>query len=219
VSVGVIPGLGAYWLPDFVSAFLRTYPGVALKLVERLSSELISLLESQQIHAACVLLPGQDSEIPSGIELRVLSTSELVAVVAPQHRLARCSSVTLEVLATERLVLTSPAEGPRTVMDRAFHAEGIEPSIWFEADDPAVLIGVVADGVAVGITGPGIARQNAHRVVALPFESRGLRYAAALAWSQRGPQTRALRGFLNFASSWLTSDDRFEDSTVDLVER
>jgi DNA-binding transcriptional LysR family regulator len=206
LTVGAIPGLGVYWLPDFVSAFLRRYPGVNLRLIERSSSELFRLLDSQQIHAASVLLPADDSQVPAGIEVRVLSTRQLVVVVAPQHPLAHSSNVRLEDLAAERLVLTSRAEAPRTVMDRAFHAEGIEPFVWFEADDPSILIGVVTDGVAVGVTGPGIARRNADRVVALPLEGARLGYSTALAWSQRGPHTRALRAFLSFATTWLTSD-------------
>ena len=57
----------------------------------------------------------------------------------------------------------------------------------FEADDPATLIGLAAEGIAIGITGENIARRNADKVVALTIDGLRLRYAMALAWSDRRP--------------------------------
>jgi hypothetical protein len=41
-------------------------------------------------------------------------------------------------------------------------------------------------------------------VVALKIDGPRLRYAMALAWSERGPHTRAMGTFLDFAAVWLT---------------
>jgi LysR family transcriptional regulator, transcription activator of glutamate synthase operon len=125
-------------------------------------------------------------------------------VVSPHHRLAGQSSVSLDDLAGERLILTSPEEAPRLVVDRAFRAHGVEPQVSFEADDPLTLIGLAAEGIAIGITGENIARRSAERVVSIRIEGVRLRYSLALAWSERGPHTRAMTTFLDFATLWLT---------------
>jgi DNA-binding transcriptional LysR family regulator len=75
----------------------------------------------------------------------------------------------------------------------------------FEANDPTALIGLAAEGVGIGITGDRIARQNTDKVVAVPLSDVSLRYSMALAWSERGAQTRALATFLEFATEWLTA--------------
>jgi len=204
--IGTVTGAGTSWLPTFLAAFLRRHPNVEVRLVERTSSLLLRLLESGDVHVACLLVPA-DADVqaiaPPGISMRRVFSRDLVMVVSPRHRLASRESVTLDELACEHLILTSPEEAPRIIVDEAFRAHGITPTVRFEANDPTALIGLAAEGIGIGITGERIARRNADKVVAVPFEGISLRYAMALAWSDRGAHTRALATFLDFATEWL----------------
>jgi DNA-binding transcriptional LysR family regulator len=204
--VGVVTGTGTSWLPSFVAAFLERHPNVDVRLVERTSSLLLGLLESGDLHVACLLVPavGPDEAVaPAGISFRRVYTRDLVGVVSPRHRFAQRTSVSLTELADEHLILTSPEEVPRAIVDRAFRSRGVAPLVRFEANDPTTLIGLAAEGVGIGITGDRIARQHADKVVALPLADVQLRYSLALAWSDRGANTRALTTFLEFATEWL----------------
>jgi LysR family transcriptional regulator, transcription activator of glutamate synthase operon len=203
--VGTMTGNGPYWLPGFLAAFMRRYPHLDVTLVERVSGVLLKMLDARDIHVACLLVPAVGEIVPPDVSVRKIYTRELAVVVSHGHRLARRQSVSLEEIATERLILTSPDEAPRVVVDRAFRAHGIEPLVGFEADDPATLIGLAAEGVAIGITGDHVARTAADRVAVLTIDGERLQYSMALAWSDRGPQTRALSAFLEFASAWLTA--------------
>jgi LysR family transcriptional regulator, transcription activator of glutamate synthase operon len=201
--VGTMTGNGPFFLPGFLAAFMRLHPNVDVTLVERVSGVLFKLLENREIHVACLLVPAEGAEVPPGISTRQVFSRDLVAVVSPQHRLANQRSVTLEELAGERLILTSPDEAPRRVIDRAFRSRGLEPLVSFEADDPMTLIGLAAEGIAIGITGESIAFRNRDRVVSLTIDGVRMRYSLALAWSERGPHTRAMTAFLEFAAVWL----------------
>jgi DNA-binding transcriptional LysR family regulator len=202
--VGTMTGNGPFWLPGFLAAFMRQHPHVDLTLVERVSGVLIRLLEAGEVHVACILVPADTPDVPHLLSTRQIYSRELVVVVAPQHRFATRPSISLEEVAGERLILTSPEEAPRRVVDRAFQSHGLQPQVSFEADDPMTLIGLAAEGIAIGITGDNIARRNTQRVVALPIDGVRMRYSMALAWSERGPHTRAMSTFLDFASVWLT---------------
>jgi DNA-binding transcriptional LysR family regulator len=202
--VGTMTGNGPFWLPGFLAAFMRLHPHVDLTLVERVSGLLLKLLENREIHVACLLVPSDGADVPPGISTRPLFSRDLVVVVSPQHRLAGQASVTLEEIAGERLILTSPEEAPRLVVDRAFRARNLEPQVSFEADDPMTLIGLAAEGIAIGITGENLARRSSEKVVSIRIDGARLRYALALAWSEHGPHTRALTTFLDFATLWLT---------------
>jgi LysR family transcriptional activator of glutamate synthase operon len=202
--VGTMTGNGPFWLPGFLAAFMRQHPHLELTLVERVSGVLLKMLELGEIHVACILVPTDQPEVPIGIELRQVYSRELVVVAAHHHRFASKTSITLEEVAQERLILTSPDEAPRRVVDRAFAARSLQPQVSFEADDPMTLIGLAAEGIAIGITGDNIARRNTERVVGIPVEGVRLRYSMALAWSDRGPHTRAMQTFLDFASEWLS---------------
>jgi DNA-binding transcriptional LysR family regulator len=201
---GTMTGVGSVWLPGFLAAFLRLHPHLDVAHVERASGVLLKLLENREIHVACLLVPPEGAEVPPGISTRPLFSRDLVVVVSPQHSLAGQSSVTLDEIAAERLILTSPEEAPRRVIDRGFRAHGYEPLVSFETDDPSTLIGLATEGIGIGITGENIARRHADRVVALRIDGPRLRYSMALAWSDRGPHTRAMATFLDFAAVWLT---------------
>lgn len=208
IVIGSVTGSGTSWLPTFLADFLRRHPHVEVRLVERTSSLLMGLLESGDLHVACLLVPADgplDKIAPQGMCLRRMFARDLVVVVSPRHRLAGRQSVALEELAREHLILTSPEETPRLIVDEAFRARGLAPMVRFEANDPTALIGLAAEGVGIGITGDRIARQNTDKVVAVPLSDVSLRYSMALAWSERGAQTRALATFLEFATEWLTA--------------
>jgi len=202
--IGTMTGNGPYWLPSFLAAFMRRFPHLDVTLVERVSGILLKMLDAREIHVGVLLVPTDDPIVPPNVSIRKIYTRELVAVVSHQHRLAKRSSVTLEEIAAERLILTSPDEAPRVVVDRAFRAHGVEPVVSFEADDPATLIGLAAEGVAIGITGDHVARRAVDRVAAVPIEGVRMQYSMAVAWSDRGPHTKAMSAFLDFASDWLT---------------
>jgi len=206
IVIGAVTGAGTSWLPMFLAAFLRLHPHVDVRLVERTSSLLFGLLDSGDVHVACLLVPPEDQPdgfAPPGISMRRVYTRNLVVVVSPRHRLAGRTSVRLEELACEHLILTSPEEPPRLTVDVAFAARGLTPMVRFEANDPTALIGLAAEGVGIGITGERIARHNADKVVCIPIENADLRYAMALAWSEHGAHTRGLTTFLDFATEWL----------------
>lgn len=122
--VGALPGLGPFWLTDFLVSFLNRYPHVELRLAERSSAHLTKMLASGEVQAACVLLPGKGDVLPPGLSAHTLSTSRLAAVVAPQHSLAGEPELHLEQLANERLILTSPEETPRTTTTTSAQAAG-----------------------------------------------------------------------------------------------
>lgn len=214
--IGAVMGTGPSWLPSFLAAFLERHPQLDVRLVERTSRPLFQLLESGELHAACLLVPAEGGArelAPPGVCLRRVYTRDLVVVVSPRHRLASRATVDLSELAGERLILTSPEETPRFIVDQAFRAQGIEPLVRFEANDPSTLIGLAAEGVGIGITGDRRAREQAGRVVTLGLAGVSLRYSMALAWSERGAHTRALAAFLEFATDWLGAWGARTDAT------
>jgi DNA-binding transcriptional LysR family regulator len=206
--VGALPGLGPFWLSRFLIDFLREHPRVGLRLIERNSNVLLKMLDAGEIHVGCVLLAMGGDAAPPGISLRHLSVGTLAAVISHEHPLAKRTSLRLEELAPERLILTSPEETPRLIVDEAFKQIGSTPDVCFEANDPITLVQLASAGIGVGITGDSIGRAHADKVVTVPLEGPAtpLHYAMAVAWpDQRGPHTRALKIFLSFIQNWWTT--------------
>jgi DNA-binding transcriptional LysR family regulator len=202
--VGALPGLGPFGLTRFLVDFLTQYPQVDLHLIERASQVLLNLVASGELHAACVLVPGTGDEVPYGVSVRRLITAPLAVVVSPAHPFARQQTVSLEDLAAERLIVASLEETPRGIVDAAFRASGLEPDVYFEANDLITLIELAAAGVGVGITGQRIGRDHADKVATVPIAGPPLTYSLCVVWpADLGPQTRARQAFISFvADHW-----------------
>jgi DNA-binding transcriptional LysR family regulator len=217
--VGALPGLGPFGLTRFLVEFLTQYPQIDLHLIERASHTLLKLVASGELQAACVLVAGTGEGVPEGVSLRRLITAPLAVVVSPAHVFARQQTVSIEELATERLIVTSPEETPRGIVDAAFRANGLEPDVYFEANDPITLIELAAAGVGVGITGQRIGRDHADKVVTVPIAGPPLTYSLCVAWpADLGPQTRALEAFVAFiVSHWQDRPGRSDDAAANLA--
>jgi LysR family transcriptional activator of glutamate synthase operon len=213
--VGALPGLGPFWLSRFLIDFLRDHPHVGLRLIERNSTILLKLLDAGEIHVACVLMPVDRKVAPERVSVRHLTIGDLAVVVSPEHPIAQQASIRLEQLSSERLILTAPDETPRLIVDDAFRAIGLEPDVYFEANDPITLVQLAAAGIGVGITGDAIGRGHAPTVVTVPIDGPPLRYALSVAWpAQRGPHTRALRTFLSYIENWWLQRNRSAPTNV-----
>jgi DNA-binding transcriptional LysR family regulator len=202
LTVGSLPNRGAFWFPSFLAEFLRMYPSVDLRLIERPSRALLKLLDGGDVQVACLLLPATGEAELAGIATERLADDDLAVVLAREHPFATRPGLCIDDLLGERLIVPSPEETSRQVLDEAFFDRGFEPSVAFEANDPITLIRLAAAGVGVGITGGILARQHQDKVVTLPLEGGALQYSVAMAWSERGPQTRAVTTFLRAMRSW-----------------
>src|SRR5229473_3376846 len=72
--VGTMTGVGSAWLPGFLAAFMQLHPHLDVAHVERASGVLLKLLETREIHVACLLVPREGADVPAGISTRPLFT-------------------------------------------------------------------------------------------------------------------------------------------------
>lgn len=63
LRIGVIPTLGPYLLPMFISEFLDQYPGINVKIYELTTSEIMQRLSLQQLDAGLLATPLKNPEL------------------------------------------------------------------------------------------------------------------------------------------------------------
>ena len=217
---GTMPGRGNWWLASFLDSFMRAYPQLKVRLVERNSTGLMKMLESGEIHSAWFTVPERGGDFPPGISCRLFGTAQLAAIVPDNHRFARMERVPLTELAHEPLVLASREETSRTILDEALMALGVEPNVRIEADDPVTLMSLAARHVGVGVT--FVPPRLYDGTVAIPLGSPPLKGVFGVAWSEeRGARVRGLKIFVDFFEQWwrerappLTLIPRAEAPTV-----
>lgn len=127
-------------LCETVKQFMRSYPGVKLKLVCASMEDLMKMLDRQEIDLA---LSFKANEVYPEIESHILFGNSLVVVVDENHPLAMKSSVRLAEI--ERYPMALPAKGmqARNAFDNITETKDYKLDIRLEINEVNLLVDVI----------------------------------------------------------------------------
>jgi DNA-binding transcriptional LysR family regulator len=148
VRLGAFPTANARLVPPALAAFREAHPDVKVELVEAEPSAMVSALRAGAVDLAVVYTVA-DREHPfrRPIALRQLVDDALVAVLPPQHRLARRRAIRLSELADQEWVAPKPPNDFRVLFDELCADAGFEPRIAIETSDPGVGLTLARAGI------------------------------------------------------------------------
>jgi LysR family transcriptional regulator for metE and metH len=182
-----------HWLPAALEDFARTFPRVTVQIVVEATRRPVPALLDRRLDLAIV------SERSGNrlVEHHPLFEDEMLAVMAPSHRLAASASVTPEQLGRETLILYAIPLSASDVFQRFLRPAGVMPGriVHVELTEAIVELVRAGQGVAVMAAWAVAPEVRAGRLVARRLGRRGLRrrwYAAVRA--RRVPEH--LRAFI-----------------------
>ncbi|MGW1739103.1 LysR family transcriptional regulator [Nocardia sp. NPDC001965] len=149
LAVGLIPSVTAVDLPDVLREFRARYPHVRISLRVGASDELTAQVREGALDVAFLGLP--TTVQPHGVAGRELARDRLVAVVAPEHPLARETSVDLSRLCTETFVDLPAGTAGRAQSDLAFTAAGLDRDVAFEVSSADYIARLVEKDLGVAM--------------------------------------------------------------------
>jgi DNA-binding transcriptional LysR family regulator len=97
------------------------------------------------------LVEGDISTLPPELAVEVITTDELVLVVAPTHRWSSLQRVTPEMLGSNELLLREQGSGTREVIERAFHQQGVQVSPLLTVPENETIKQLVMRGMGAAI--------------------------------------------------------------------
>lgn len=147
VAVAALPSIAATTLPHTIARFRAAHPGIVVALHDALAGGVADLVRDGAvdfgISGAIVSDPALVFE-PQG-------TDRMVAVLPPDHPLARTRRLTLSALTGIPLVLMDRQSSVRVIVDRAYAAHGTVPLPAYEAAFMATAMGMVRAGLGVTV--------------------------------------------------------------------
>lgn len=190
LAIGQISSLTGIDVVAMLAAFQQVHPQVEFQLRVDKSEDLIAQVQSRDLDVALVGL--SPSAGLDGVCHQMLQEEDLVAVLAPSHRLARRKRLPLTELQDEALVDFPRGTGARRQTDDAFAAAGLPHTVRFEVNLMELVERFVRHGLAVGIV-PALIAEGFEGVVRIPLQPTPTR-RVHLVW-QRLP-TPAARAFV-----------------------
>lgn len=139
-------------LAESLRKFSQIYPDARLKLITADNATAQQFVLSGKADLALLIEPSQ-SMIEPGIDYQRLYPIEYLVAFPPRHRLSRQSTITIQQLTQEPLILGNPNTIVRKMFEQARFRLGInEPlRIVAETDNSAVTIACVQAGLGVGV--------------------------------------------------------------------
>lgn len=190
LAIGQISSLTDIDVVAMLAAFQQAHPQVEFQLRVEKSEALIAQVQSRELDVALVGLA--PSAALDGVCHQMLQEEDLVAVLAPSHRLAGRKRLPLAALRDEALVDFPRGTGARRQTDEAFAAAGLPHAVRFEVNLMELVERFVRHGLAVGIV-PALIADGFEGVVQIPLQPTPTR-RVHLVW-QRLP-TPAARAFV-----------------------
>jgi len=162
-----------HWLPAALEEFARTYPSVSVQIVVEATRRPIPALLEGRLDLAIVYRRSGDRRL----EHHVLFDDEMLAVMAPDHRLAAAPRLTPALFASETLVLYSIPLTASDFYQRFLRPAGVMPARVMRVELTEAILEMVRAGQGVAVlagwaVGPEV---RAGRLVARRLGVRGLR--------------------------------------------
>lgn len=184
LSIGFILAATHRVLPETLREFRRRMPEVELNLKEMPIREQLRALTDGEIDVG-FLRPPVDTAL---IAAATLVREPFVVALPEGHRLAPHSSLTLQSLAAEPFVMSTPGRSPLyTQIISACAASGFTPTITQDAAQLLTVIGLVRAGLGIAVLPQSAQTIRPEGVVLRPLRGSSMRAEMALAWRRDDP--------------------------------
>jgi LysR family transcriptional regulator, cyn operon transcriptional activator len=139
LRVAVTPTFTTYLVGPLIEAFHSRYPNISLNVREISQEQMEDLLLSDEIDIGIAF----SATVAPDFDLDPLLVETLALVVSADHPLARETSIGLETLSAESLVLLSAEFATRDQIDRFCRQHSIQPHVRIEANSISAVIEII----------------------------------------------------------------------------
>jgi LysR family hydrogen peroxide-inducible transcriptional activator len=193
LSLGVIPTIAPYFLPQMLATFSRKYPEVRVTVVEEITPLLLEKLHAGTMDVAIAGLPLPAR--PHDFNSFPLRVEKLFAVLPEQHSLAKRRAVSLGELQDDPFVLLRDGHCFRETAFVACKRARLNPKIVFESGQFSSILSMVSAGLGVSIV-PAMAVEKRAGCRYIPLaDDRAVRTIGAVTLNGRS-LTRVSGAFL-----------------------
>ena len=198
VTVGVLPTIAPYLLPDTMAEFTEKYPGVEIVVQEDTTARLLKHTLAYEIDVALASHPIQDERL----EVKELFAEELLLALPPGHPLTRKRTVAVADLEGERLIVMKEGHCLGDQVLDFYDRRDVKPTISFRGAQLETIQALVSAGLGISLI-PAMATRSEREPVPeyRSFQSPRPERKIVVLWPKQRPPGRAASEFLKLVSS------------------
>ncbi|OUL98312.1 LysR family transcriptional regulator [Variovorax sp. JS1663] len=213
VRLSIAGSIAGLLVAPLLRAMAESFPGIELTVREGMSSEVRAQVESGQAQLAAVPSP---SEL-QGMESLPLFEERFMLFGAAASMRRKPAQMSFEQVAALPLAEPDGAHDLRKIIERAASATGRRLDVRYELNSPAMLIGVVREGLAFSIMPPSACHDAvlAKAIAGRPVAGPALTRVQAVVWPRDrplAPAAEAVRDTLVTLVHGMVRDGRLHGS-------
>lgn len=197
LTIGVLPTIAPYLLPDSLAEFTEKFPGVEIVVQEDTTARLLKLAHGCEIDFALASQPIQDERL----EVRELFSEELLLALPPGHPLTRKRSVAVGDLEDERLIVMKEGHCLGDQVLGFCERRDLKPNISFRSAQLETIQALVCSGLGISLI-PAMAirteREDLPEYRSFPSPKPERKIIAV--WPKHRPPGRAATEFLKMVA-------------------
>lgn len=193
LTIGVLPTIAPYLLPEVLARFTEKLPGIQIVVQEDTTARLVKLVHAYEIDFALVSLPIPDERLA----VKALFTEELRLALPPGHPLTRNRKITAADLAGERLIVMKEGHCLGDQVLGFCDRRDLKPNISFRSAQLETIQALVCSGLGISLI-PAMATRSdredlpAYRSLPTPRPERMI----VAVWPKQRSLSRAAAEFL-----------------------
>lgn len=197
LTIGVLPTIAPYLLPDTLAEFTEKFPGVEIVVQEDTTARLLKLAHGYEIDFALASQPIQDERL----EVRELFAEELLLALPPGHPLTRKRSIQVSDLERERLIVMKEGHCLGDQVLGFCDRRDLKPNISFRSAQLETIQALVCSGLGISLIPVMAARTEREDLPAYrSFQSPVPERKIIAVWPKQRPLGRAATEFLKLVS-------------------
>jgi LysR family transcriptional activator of glutamate synthase operon len=204
LTIGASRTVGSLDLSALLAEFYRRYPAVDLAVREDLSISLARELRADELDLAFITIPGGSPV--DGLDLRVVSSEELVAVLPCDHELAGRRKLRVVDLEAQTIVAFRGGATIRRRLDEAATRAGFALRVAFESNEVGRMRALVAAGLAIAVLPRSDAEQPGPAITAVPFDEPDFTHTVYMAARSGRHHSPAARAFIDLTIAEHAAD-------------
>ena len=200
LTLGIITSLQCINFGGLLSAFCKSYPAIAVNILQDGTYRLLDMLLDRRIDLAFLNKPA--SGFPQGLEFIKLGWDSYSLAVPSIHPLAKQKYVSLKQFRQERFIFHQPGQVAAQLCLDACQKAGFEPDIVCRSGDPTTGLYMVQGGLGVAFLPSEEFQTHAvEGIVELKLQERIIK-EVGIAW-RRDSTSPLLRTVIQFAQDWV----------------
>ena len=205
VTLGVLPTIAPYLLPEVITEYMEKYPRVEIVLQEDTTVHLLKLLVACEIDFALASQPIRDARL----EVRELFSEELLLALPADHPLTRKRTVSASDLEGEALIVMKEGHCLGDQVLNFCDRSDLHPNISFRSAQLETIQSLVCAEMGLSLI-PAMAAKPGQRSVPQyrSFSSPRPTRKIVAAWPKQRPPGRAAAEFLKIISARFGKSSR-----------